>query len=394
MPGPAVSIEGIAKRFKLHHERPGSLKERVLRLRRPRADEFWALQDISAQIPTGSTLGLVGANGSGKTTLLKIIGGILRPTAGVVRTRGRIAALLELGAGFHPELTGRENVYLNASILGLSRRETDRHFDDIVGFAELEKFIDNQVKHYSSGMYVRLGFSVAVHVEPEILLVDEVLAVGDEAFQRKCLDRVARFQEEGRTMIIVSHAAELISRVADRALMLDDGRIRVQGAVAEVVKEFHEHMLRLHNPFVREDVTHAVEILGVDVVDEAGNPHAGGLSPGGPLAVQVDLKAAEAVRDPVVSMAIHDESGALMFRTGTDRTRMPLGVVEGKRRVRFRITTIPFTTGRYRVTVGVHSPDLAVVHDWFDRPGAFEIRPDPAREGAVWVPHDTEVEEL
>ncbi|HEX5949243.1 MAG TPA: ABC transporter ATP-binding protein, partial [Actinomycetota bacterium] len=178
----AISVEGISKRFRLFHERPTSVKERLLRLRGSRAEDFWALRDVGFDVPEGKTWGLVGANGSGKTTLLKIIGGILRPTDGRVVTQGRIAALLELGAGFHPELTGRENVYLNASILGLSRHETDLYFDEIVAFAELEEFIDSQVKYYSSGMFVRLGFAVAVHVDPSILLIDEVLAVGDEAF--------------------------------------------------------------------------------------------------------------------------------------------------------------------------------------------------------------------
>src|SRR5205823_7500991 len=162
-----------------------------------------------------STTGLIGPNGSGKSTLLRIVAGILRPTEGAVVTRGRIAALLELGAGFHPELTGRENVYLNASILGLSRKETESVFDSIVSFAELEDFIDTQVKFYSSGMFVRLGFAVAVHVDPQILLVDEVLAVGDEAFQRKCLDRIQQFQREGRTIVFVTHAADLVRQVCD-----------------------------------------------------------------------------------------------------------------------------------------------------------------------------------
>ena len=166
----AITVEGLSKRFRLHHDRPSSLKERIIRFR-SRPEELWALKDISIDVPQGSTLGLIGPNGSGKTTLLKIIAGILRPTAGRVTTQGRIAPLLALGAGFHQELTGRENIYLNASILGLTRQETDRLFDDIVGFAELEKFIDNQVKFYSSGMYVRLGFAVAVHVDPAILLV-------------------------------------------------------------------------------------------------------------------------------------------------------------------------------------------------------------------------------
>src|ERR671919_2459031 len=242
----SISVESVAKRFRLFHERASSIKERILRMRRSRAVDFWALRDISYEVPEGSTLGLVGANGSGKTTLLKIIGGILRPTGGRVTTRGRIAALLELGAGFHPELTGRENVYLNASILGLSKRDTDRRFDDIVGFAELEPFIDNQVKHYSSGMFVRLGFAVAVHVDPEILLIDEVLAVGDEAFQRKCIARVREFQEEGRTIVLVTHAVEWVREICDRAVMLERGRVRASGDVGDVVREFRLAMLQQH----------------------------------------------------------------------------------------------------------------------------------------------------
>ncbi len=251
----SVAIESVSKRFRLYHERPTSLKERILRLRGTRAEDFWALRDVSARIAPGRTVGLIGANGSGKTTLLKIIGGILRPTRGQVRTRGRIAALLELGAGFHPELTGRENVYLNASILGLNRRETAQHLDEIVAFSELEQFIDSQVKYYSSGMFVRLGFAVAIHVDPEILLVDEVLAVGDERFQRKCLARVRDFQSEGRTMVIVSHDSDLIAGVCDEAIMLDGGRVRIDGDVREVVKEFQAVMLQQRAPFVRDDAT-------------------------------------------------------------------------------------------------------------------------------------------
>src|SRR4029453_15869303 len=191
----AIEIEGISKMFRLHRERPTSVKTRFL-VSRSRSEEFWALRDVSFDIADGSSLGLVGHNGSGKTTLLKCIAGILRPTGGTIRYRGRLAALLELGAGFHPELTGRENVYLNASFLGLSRRETDRIFDDVVAFAELEDFMDNQVKFYSSGMPVSLSFAVAVHVAPEVLLIDELLAVGDESFQRRCLDRIRRFQAD------------------------------------------------------------------------------------------------------------------------------------------------------------------------------------------------------
>src|SRR6516164_6596685 len=180
-------------------------------------DPFWALQDVDFDVEQGSTVGMLGHNGSGKSTLLKCVAGILQPTAGEILTRGRVAALLELGAGFNHELTGRENVYMNASILGLSKKETERIFDDIVAFAELEKFIDMQVRHYSSGMYVRLGFAVVMNVDPDILLVDEVLSVGDESFQRKCLDRVKLFQKEGRTILFVTHAADLVRQVCDHA---------------------------------------------------------------------------------------------------------------------------------------------------------------------------------
>src|SRR5438552_13240682 len=216
----AIEIADVSKRFRMYREKPSSLKQRILS-GRVRAEDFWALRDVSFDVAEGEFFALIGQNGSGKSTLLKVIAGILRPSEGVVRQRGRIAGLLELGAGFHPELTGRENVYLNAAFLGLSRRETDKVYDDIVAFAELADFMDNQVKFYSSGMLVRLGFAVAVHVDPAILLVDEVLAVGDEAFQHKCLDRVRRFQRDGRTIIFVTHAVDLVRPHSSRAAMLD-----------------------------------------------------------------------------------------------------------------------------------------------------------------------------
>lgn len=220
-----VQVENLSKHFVIRKEK--SLKERVVNFGRSRAhrEDFWALQDISLEIASGTTVGLIGPNGSGKSTLLKMIGGILQPDTGSVKIRGRLAALLELGAGFHPDLTGRENVYLNASILGLSRTQTDKHFDAIVNFSGIEQFIDTQVKFYSSGMYVRLAFAVAVHVDPDILLVDEVLAVGDEPFQRKCLERIREFQSEGRTIVLVTHGLDQVAEFCDRAIVLEKGRI-------------------------------------------------------------------------------------------------------------------------------------------------------------------------
>jgi ABC-2 type transport system ATP-binding protein len=224
----AISAHGVSKRFVSYRSRATSLKELALRQKHS-AEEFWALRDINVEIHHGETVGLIGANGSGKSTLLKVLSGILKPTTGNVAVGGRIASLLELGAGFNGELSGRDNVYLNASLLGLSRREVDRVFDDIVAFSELDEFIDNAVKHYSSGMYMRLGFAVAVNVDPDILLVDEVLAVGDEHFQEKCLGKIEQFQSEGRTILFVTHALGLVERICDRAIVLDGGRIAAEG---------------------------------------------------------------------------------------------------------------------------------------------------------------------
>jgi ABC-2 type transport system ATP-binding protein len=389
----AVSVEGISKRFRLYHERPSSLKERLLRMRRSRADDFWALRDVSFELEAGRTLGLVGANGSGKTTLLKVIGGILRPTTGRVVTRGRIAALLELGAGFHPELTGRENVYLNASILGLSKKETDRRFDDIVGFAELEEFIDNQVKFYSSGMYVRLGFAVAVHVDPGILLVDEVLSVGDESFQRKCMNRVKEFQREGRTIVLVTHAVEKVRDICDQALMLEKGRIKEAGPVNPVLRAFRLAMLASHVGVERMDVTHDIEITGVSLLDTNGRP-AGAVAPGDPLLVQVEVRANRTVPKPVLSLSVHDATDQEVFQTTTTRHGIHLDLPEGaKQRVTFELGSIPFVEGRHFLSVGVNPEGKAEVCDWHDQQYAFEIAETDVR-GRVFIPTRIRVEHL
>ena len=235
-----VSVRDVTKRFVLRKD--NSLKERIVTIGRGRRyrEDFVALNHVSFEIRAGSTIGLIGANGSGKSTLLKAIGGIIAPSSGEVWGRGRIAALLELGAGFHPDLSGRENVYLNGSILGLSRAEIESRFDDIVEFSGIGEFIDTQVKFYSSGMYVRLAFAVAVHTDPDILLVDEVLAVGDEAFQRKCLDKIRTFQAEGRTIILVSHDLNQVAQLCDRAVLLDHGNVVFDGDPKAAVSLFRD----------------------------------------------------------------------------------------------------------------------------------------------------------
>jgi ABC-type polysaccharide/polyol phosphate transport system ATPase subunit len=241
-----VSFDHVSKQFTLHHERPRSFQElflNVLHLRRTTTKEkYWALRDVSFEVEQGEMLGIVGANGAGKSTLLKLMSRIIEPSSGEITVNGRVSALLELGSGFHPDLTGRENIYLNGSIIGLGRTDMDRIFDDVVAFSEMERFIDVPVKHYSSGMYMRLGFSVAIHVRPDILLVDEVLAVGDQAFQQQCLDRISEMKREGVTILLVTHSLGNVREMCDRALWLDEGQIQTDGPVEQVLEKYMAHV--------------------------------------------------------------------------------------------------------------------------------------------------------
>jgi len=238
----AVDIRSVTKRYRIHHEKNPSLKETILRRKRTTYEEFLALDNVSFSVAHGETFGIIGPNGSGKSTLLKLIAKILQPTSGEITINGKVSALLELGAGFHPDLTGRENIYINAAILGMKRKEIDRRFNNIVEFSELERFIDMPVKNYSSGMYMRLGFSVAINVEPDILLVDEVLAVGDQSFQAKCYKVIYNFMRRGKTIIIVSHDLETISDLCKRVVFLNNGKIENSGNPVSVVGKYKAYV--------------------------------------------------------------------------------------------------------------------------------------------------------
>jgi ABC-type polysaccharide/polyol phosphate transport system ATPase subunit len=388
----AIEVLDVSKRFRVYREKPTSLKQRLLS-GRTRAEDFWALTDVSFEVPQGGTLGLIGHNGSGKTTMLKVIAGILRPTKGVVRERGRIAGLLELGAGFHPELTGRENVYLNASFLGLSRAETDRVYDEIVGFAELQEFMDTAVKFYSSGMLVRLGFAVAVHVEPEIILIDEVLAVGDEAFQARCIDRVRSFQREGRTIIFVTHALDQVRHLCDHAVMLDHGRVHTAGAPDDVVREMRLTILHHDLEFAREEGSKEVEITDVELLRD-GRRLEGAVRSGETITMRIDLRASEPVDDPVLSFALHDATNAFVFGDDTARLGMALGTVEGNRRVEFALGPIPVTGGKYWITLGLHSRDNANVYHVLDERYSFEVHQAEGRRDQLSIPVTVRMEDL
>jgi ABC-2 type transport system ATP-binding protein len=390
----AIEVEDLSKRFRIFRERPTSIKQRIL-TSHARAEDLWALRDVTLDIRDGSTFGLIGHNGSGKTTLLKCVAGILRPTTGTIRQRGRLAALLELGAGFHPELTGRENVYLNASFLGLSRRETDRAYEAIVDFAELEGFMDNQVKFYSSGMLVRLGFAVAVHVEPEVLLVDEVLAVGDEAFQAKCIERVRRFQREGRTIVLVTHALDTVRDICDRAAMLHHGRLHALGAPDDVVREMRYVLLGVTDPgFVPEEGTREAEIVEVQVLRATGSAE-GPVLRADPLTIQVDVRSNQPVDDLDVDIAVLDgATNHLVLQSRTSRAGVDIGRFDGKKRVRFRIEGFPYDAGKYWVTVGLSSRATGRLYHVQTQRYLFEVVDAPRVQERIEVPVVVEAEDL
>jgi ABC-2 type transport system ATP-binding protein len=351
----AIRVSDVSKRFVIRKEK--SLKERVVNFGRSRMhkEDFYALSHVSLDIDTGSTVGLIGPNGSGKSTLLKTIGGIIQPTTGFVQHRGRVAALLELGAGFHPDLTGRENVYLNASILGISKADTDQSFDEILEFSGIGRFIDTQVKFYSSGMYVRLAFAVAVNVDPDILIVDEVLAVGDEPFQRKCFDRIRDLQRQGKTIVLVTHSLSQVSEFCDRAVVLESGTITFDGepglAIQELRKDF-EVIRRTHDAEALEATGEGGEALAITAVDlksaEDGKPlHV--LESGKGLSVEISMSIPREIEDWVIGMGIESPGGQVVFGTNTELLGTKLSPMRGPTKFQFDIDPLPLGEGQYFV---------------------------------------------
>ncbi len=435
----AISVREVSKRFRIQGEKALSIKERVVRRRRTAAVDFWALSDVDLEIDEGMTIGLLGHNGSGKSTLLKLVGGILQPTSGEISVRGRVASLLELGAGFHPELTGRENVFLNGAILGLSQKELRRRFDDIVEFAELEQFSDLHARNYSSGMYVRLGFAVAVNVDPDVLLVDEVLTVGDENFQRKCLDRVHQLQREGRTIVVVSHATDLMRRICNRIAVLDHGHLVTYDAPGEAIRVFREHLLADQldrQAFVeakRRDeaaadaetgattTVAAVTSAGVGALPpsvspwqvrgltqeakrnltiritgiELDHPHRADrafLHPGEPLTLRIEFEAMEPVEDVIFGIGVFDhDDGKLLFGTNTEVLGVDLPTLHGRGELLFEFESIPLLDGTYPITIGIHSHDEGIVYDWSEQRHWFEVMNPDRSVGTVAMPMTVKV---
>jgi lipopolysaccharide transport system ATP-binding protein len=379
-----IRFDAVSKRFVIHHERARSFQELALSLfrRNERAsEEFWALRDVSFTVEQGETVGIIGSNGAGKSTLLKLISHIIDPTSGRVEVQGRVGALLELGAGFHPDLTGRENVFLNGSILGLSRTEIQRKMDEIVDFAELERFIDMPVKHYSSGMFVRLGFSVAVHTDPEVLLVDEVLAVGDQNFQHKCLDRILRMQRQGITICFVSHGLGTVRRLCSRAVWLDQGVVRAAGEVDDTVSAYLRHAAAeedargetVASENKRRWGTGDVEVVSVSFLDAKGRERLV-FRVGEPWTVCLHYRASERIERPIFGLAVHRNDGLHICGPNTQFASLDIPFVEGEGDIWYRVDDLPLMEGTYFVSVSAHNQADTVMYDYHDRLYSFKVR--------------------
>jgi ABC-type polysaccharide/polyol phosphate transport system ATPase subunit len=378
---PAVIVDRLSKRFILAHQ-GGSLKARALDALRPGSllsgervtrETFWALRDVSLSIPRGSTFGLIGPNGCGKSTLLQTVAGILEPDEGSVTLGGRVTSLLELGAGFSPDLSGRENIFLNASLYGVPRETIAARFDEIVQFAELERFIDMPVRTYSSGMHVRLGFSVAVHLDPEILLVDEALAVGDERFQRKCLRVIKDFQARGLTIVIVSHDLILVEQLCTQAALLQQGRLVACGAPAEVIGEYHATTSERDVPGGGHRWgTGAVEVTRLELLTGDGTPLLA--APGqatvrtrDALTIRLHYRCREPIARPVFGLAVHRDDGVHVSGPNTQSSGLEIEGIDGEGAVDYRIESLPLLPGRYYLSAAIYDHDLITPFDHRDR---------------------------
>ena len=372
----ALAVNDLWKSFRLYHERNQYLKAAILKGRRARYEEFWALKGINFEVPTGSTFGVIGSNGSGKSTLLKVMAGILVPEKGSVKIDGRVSALLELGAGFHPELSGHENIYLNGAILGLTKKEIAARYDDIVEFAGLADFIDTPVKNYSSGMFVRLGFAVAAHVEPEVLLIDEVLSVGDESFQRRCAEKIDEFRRDGRTIVFVSHGLGQVEQLCQDVAWIDKGDLKMIGPAAEVISAYQgdSHQAeRVEGEQGSRWGSGEAQIVGVSLIDAEGN-YGALLTTHERATINVDVTAHTPLQDTVVVVRIDSLSGATVWETSTRRNGRTIGLIDGPASVKIAIPSLPLLEGVYDLTVGIMDSTEVHPYDFWERRIRFEVR--------------------
>jgi lipopolysaccharide transport system ATP-binding protein len=407
----AVRVEGVSKRFRRQTVQPSTtLKTAVVDFfRRHRRDEtvptFQVLSDITFSVPQGQTLGIIGRNGSGKSTLLKLLARIYRPDGGNISVSGKVGALLELGAGFHPEFSGRENILINGIVLGLSKREVREHMDDIIRFAELEGFIDEPVKTYSLGMYMRLGFSVAIHADPDILLIDEILAVGDEGFYQKCYERIAAFRRVGKTIILVSHDLSTVSRWCDEVLWIEDGNIREQGLPQRVVDMYRQHVATqeaevagAEHARVEAEVRAAqmtetpnrwgsreIEIVSVKML-EASDQERYVFRSGEPVRIIIQYRVHRPVPDMVFGMAVLRSDGVLCYGTNTAIEGIPLADLGHEGIVEVFLERLDLVTGTYVLDLAVHAMD-GYPYDYHHGLYSFAVKSDLKDSGVFRIPH-------
>ena len=353
-------------------------------------DEFWALRDVSFHVAKGENLAIVGHNGAGKSTVLKLLSKITTQTKGTIKVRGLLAALIELGGGFHPDLTGSENIYLQGTMLGLTHRQIQKHFDSIVAFSDLEHFLETPVKRYSSGMVVRLGFAVAAHVQPDILLLDEVLAVGDLSFQQKCFNRIAELKRTGTTMIFISHNLEAVQRLCDRVILMNQGRITAEGAPAEMLQRYREEVLSSKlsqgNGAKVESHDGPIQITRLELHDGNGQATAA-IQTGEPLTVEIGFRAKQTIKDPAFRIAIERLDGLLCHATSSRQQGLTLTNLSGERSIKLEYPEVTLLPNLYQVIVEVfegNNPLPVVVL----RQGCFfQVTSQQSSQGAVHLEH-------
>ena len=383
----AIRLDGVSRRFRVHRHEARTLKELVVSRGRARGVDVWALRDVSFAVEPGESVGLVGRNGSGKTTLLRLLAGIIKPTSGRVVVDGRVGSLLELGAGFHPDFTGRENVYLNGSIHGLRRAEVRERLDEIVAFAGLEDFIDLPVRTYSSGMYMRLGFAIAAHIEADVLLLDEVFAVGDEAFQRKCFGKIFEFKQRGGTIVFVSHDASAVERLCERAVLLRAGRVEFDGPTHEAIVRYHRMLAAERHPDERgaglsEWGSGEARIVDVVLVGAEGEERTQFLT-GEPLTLTLRVVAERPLAAPRLSWELRGEAGVLAAAGSQDTAELGWDGSAGELGLRFEVERLPFAEGRFHVRLGLSDPDARTLYHQLDRALSFIVYPEGEERGLV-----------
>ena len=382
-----ICVEGVSRRFRIHARDARRLKDLFVQRGQTKATDVWALRDVSLDVGRGEAVGLIGRNGSGKTTLLRIVAGIIKPTTGRVRAEGRIGSLLELGAGFHPDFTGRENVFLNGAIYGLRRADIRQRFDEIVAFAELEHAIDRPVRTYSSGMTVRLGFAIAAFLDADVLLLDEVFAVGDESFQRKCFGRIARFKQEGGTIVFVSHDASAVERLCERAVLLDSGSVAFDGPTREAIARYRRTLADDIDPAergagLREWGSGEATIASASLVGREGTERLQFLS-GEPFALRVAVSATDGVPAPRLQLELRDDAGTLVAGQAVDLGELGWAAGNGERGVRFEIGSLPLADGRFHLRLGLTDESGDHLYHQLDDALAFVVYPGGDERGFV-----------